>query len=169
MELHIFETLVETGRFHVDDLDAIDAPPRAVEARGTLVNSIRARGFMKSTNVQRRVAHAAANARKAWIYEITPKGRRQIPKLLPARKNELVGLDGEREEGAGAHLLGDSVQPGDSVPGAEGSRDVGCTLPVDSLEGESPPSNQPSDKAPGGERPKVPSFLDPDVDWDRAA
>jgi hypothetical protein len=82
MEEQIARTLLATGRFHVDDLDDLNLPPAAFEVRGTLVNSVRARGVMESTGEYRKVAHAAANARKAPIYRITKKGHQELSKLV---------------------------------------------------------------------------------------
>jgi hypothetical protein len=90
MEEQIARTLLATGRFHVDDLDDLNLPPAAFEVRGTLVNSVRRRGLMESTNVYRKVAHAAANGRKAPIYRITSKGRQELSKLVG------VGSGGDR-------------------------------------------------------------------------
>jgi hypothetical protein len=98
MELQIHRTLLETGHFHVDDLDALDLPPEAFEVRGTLVNAIRRTDVMESTGIYRKVAHAAANARKAPIYRITEKGRK-----------ELVGMGG-----------GNAVDSPRTVPAASG-------------------------------------------------
>jgi hypothetical protein len=94
MEIQIHRSLLSTGYFHVDDLDALQVPPIASEVRGTLVNAIRARGYMKSSGVQRKVAHAAANARKAWIYQITAKGRAELPGLVTDLQREIAGMGG---------------------------------------------------------------------------
>jgi hypothetical protein len=95
MEEQIARTLLATGVFHVDDLDDLNLPPAAFEVRGTLVNSVRSRGVMESTGEYRKVAHAAANGRKAPIYRITEKGRQELSKLvgLGAGQQREVGVD----------------------------------------------------------------------------
>lgn len=108
MEQQVFRTLLATGYFHVDDLDCLDLPPAAFEVRGTLVNRVRAKGWMQRSGFERKVAHKAANARKAPIYRITAKGRAELPGF--------VGVEGERSRGrdvAGAGL-GHSLDSGDS-------------------------------------------------------
>jgi hypothetical protein len=125
MEGQIARTLLATGRFHVDDLDDLNLPPAAFEVRGTLVNSIRSRGVMESTGVYRKVAHAAANSRKAPIYRITSKGRQELSKLVGVDVN-VPRLDQVAVRGVG-------VDPGESDAGGQGadhlrSHDVGTPV-----------------------------------------
>jgi hypothetical protein len=103
MEVQAHRTLIQTGHFHVDDLDALNLPPEAFGVRGTLVNSIRCTGVMESTGVYRKVAHAAANARKAPIYRITETGRQELPKL--------AGMGGTGNEGPAPSDPGESADP----------------------------------------------------------
>lgn len=114
MELQIHRTLLATGGFHVDALDELDLPPEAFAVRGTLVNSVRARGVMESTGEYRKVAHAAANARKAPIYRITQKGRQELTKLVGP------GADQQREVGVhGPANPTASIQSGESQRGRD--------------------------------------------------
>lgn len=138
MEIQIHRTLLSTGFFHVDDLDALEAPGFAIEGRGTLVNAVRQRGHMKSTNVQRKVAHPAANARKAWIYGITAKGRRELPKLLEAVRVEIAGVHTAAASGA---VDGGGVDSGERSAGEKAA----------------PPCSRPAPPAPGAASPDTAS------------
>lgn len=141
MEEQIARTLLATGLFHVDDLDELNLPPAAFEVRGTLVNSVRSRGVMESTGEYRKVAHAAANGRKAPVYRITSKGRRELSKLVgvgagvaPAGKG--AGFASRPATGA---LRASSVDPGESSTGGRGQA-------RNSIDG-------PSNATPGGASP----------------
>jgi hypothetical protein len=113
MEQQVFHTLLGTGYLHVDDLDCLDLPPAAFEVRGTLVNRVRAKGWMERSGAERKVAHKAANARKAPIYRITAKGRHELPTL--------VG-----KEGDGPSVDVPGSDPGRSLlPGEEDTRASG--------------------------------------------
>lgn len=107
MELQIHRTLLETGHFHIDDLDCLGLPAEAFKVRGTLVSSVRRSGVMRSTNIYRKVSHKAANGRPAPIYEITDAGRERLPKL--------VGGSGEPASGA-SQLAAASNQNQDPSP-----------------------------------------------------
>lgn len=120
MEIQIHRTLLSTGYFHVDDLDPLGVPPLASEVKGTLINSVRARGYMKSTEVRRKVAHAAANARKAPIYKITAKGRRELPKLVEDLKTDLAGVGGGNKSGCLSHSDSSGHSPHSGEPGLPG-------------------------------------------------
>jgi hypothetical protein len=71
-------TLLETGYFHTDDLDPLGIPPEHAQLKGTRSAWFRNQGFMEKTGAERKVAHKAANGRKAPIHRITPKGRRKL-------------------------------------------------------------------------------------------
>jgi hypothetical protein len=133
MEVQIHRTLLGTGRFHVDDLDCLDLPAEAFGVRGTLVNAVRASGVMRSTGVTRKVAHKAANARKAPIYEITPQGRTELMKQHPT----LVGLDTHNPEGtAGGEASTHSPAPSTGRAGEPDgiTHGAGSSLSVESGE-----------------------------------
>jgi hypothetical protein len=74
----IARTLLETGYFHADDLDPLGVPPEHCNVKGSQIGSFRSRGLMEKTGAERKVAHAAANGRKAPIYRITQKGREKL-------------------------------------------------------------------------------------------
>jgi hypothetical protein len=122
MEVQIHRTLLATGHFHVDDLDCLGLPPEAFEVRGTLVSAVRASGVMRSTGVTRKVAHKAANARKAPIYAITPKGRTELTQLagsssdvpygaspVAAASSQNQGRSGEKQEIVGTGIEGEQT------------------------------------------------------------
>lgn len=164
MEQQVLRTLLETGAFHVDDLDPLDLPPVASEVKGTLVSSVRARGYMESTEVRRKVAHAAANARKAPIYRISAKGRRELPKLLIDLQAKLAGVGATGVVGADPGVTrstsdsGKESEWGGNSPGSPdnaGSEDGASSL------GSSEPAPDSS----------VPSMFDADdhLDWGEKA
>ncbi len=70
--------LLETGYCHADDLDPLGVPPQHCNLKGTRLAWFRNQGFMEKTGAERKVAHKAANGRKAPIHRITPKGRREL-------------------------------------------------------------------------------------------
>lgn len=74
----IRHTLIETGYFHADDLDQLGVPPEHCNLKGSRSAWFRNKGFMESTGVYRKVAHPAANGRKAPTYRITEKGRAKL-------------------------------------------------------------------------------------------
>lgn len=161
MEEQIHRTLLGTGYFHVDDLDPLEVPPIASEVKGTLINSVRARGYMKSTEVRRKVAHAAANARKAPIYKITEKGRAELPALLEDTRREIAGVEGEGSRSSDVpnddpgHSL-DSGDAGSLLPGSgagvESSQESPrADLPADCASTASP--DHPTDYESPGEKP----------------
>jgi hypothetical protein len=78
----IARTLLETGYFHADDLDALEVPPAHCNVKGSQIGSFRSRKLMEKTGVERKVAHAAANGRKAPIYRVTAKGHKELSKML---------------------------------------------------------------------------------------
>lgn len=86
-------TLLETGHFHADDLDALEVPPEHCNLKGTRAAWFRNKRYMGSTGVYRKVSHAAANGRKAPIYRITKLGR-----------EKLVGLSSTNAEGSAANI-----------------------------------------------------------------
>ncbi len=89
----IARTLLATGAFHADDLDELCVPPEHANTKGLRIGSFSQRKLMESTGVYRTVSHAAANARKAPVYRITKKGRRELSKLVG------VSAEGAREPG----------------------------------------------------------------------
>jgi hypothetical protein len=112
MEQQVFRTLLSTGYFHVDDLDCLDLPPAAFEVRGTLVNRVRAKGWMQRSGAERKVAHKAANARKAPIYRITTKGREELPTLVGNNSGE------GGSSSVAAAVVSDEIPVADTLPGA---------------------------------------------------
>jgi len=99
----IIRTLLSTGYFHADDLEPLGVPAAHCNTRGAQVGSFRSRGLMEKTGEERKVAHAAANARKGQIFRISAKGRRELPKMLIDVRRKLAGLgtDEASEEVAG--------------------------------------------------------------------
>jgi len=79
---HIARTLLETCYFHADDLDALGVPPSHCNVKGSQIGSFRSRGLMEKTGQERKVSHAAANGRKAPIYRVSAKGRKELSKML---------------------------------------------------------------------------------------
>jgi hypothetical protein len=79
---HIASTLLETGYFHCDDLDALGVPPAHCNVKGSQIGSFRSRGLMEKTGQERKVSHVAANGRRAPIYRISAKGRKELSKML---------------------------------------------------------------------------------------
>jgi hypothetical protein len=98
---HIGRTLIATGAFHADDLQPLEVPEIHSAIVGSQIASYVNRRLMVKVG-ERRCIHKAANGRKAAIYEITPKGRK-----------ELVGLDSGGAFGGSA-----AVESGDSPIGA---------------------------------------------------
>ena len=148
MEVQIHRTLLSTGYFHTDDLDALEVPPIASEVKGTLTNAARARGYMKSTEVRRKVAHAAANARKAPIYKITQKGRDELPGLVLDLQKEIAGVGGGSAPGftpIGSVAPGHSPHSGESGPNQPGS---GAGVPSPQGSAEASPPRRCSSTAP---------------------
>lgn len=86
----IRRTLLTTGYFHADDLDPLGVPPEHAQLKGTRSAWFRNQGFMEKTGAERKVAHKAANGRKAHIHRITPKGRRELT----------AGVGSENREGS---------------------------------------------------------------------
>jgi len=74
----IRRTLLETEYFHSDDLDVLGIPPEHVQLKGTRSAWFRNQGFMEKTGDERKVAHKAANGRKAPIHRITSLGREKL-------------------------------------------------------------------------------------------
>ncbi len=79
---HIARTLLETGYFHCDDLDALGVPPAHCNVKGSQIGSFRSQGLMEKTGQERKVSHVAANGRRAPIYRISAKGRKELSKML---------------------------------------------------------------------------------------
>lgn len=76
----IRSTLLNTGHFHADDLDALEVPPEHANTKGLRIGSFSRRKLMEGTGELRKVSHAAANARKAPVYRLTEKGREDLSK-----------------------------------------------------------------------------------------
>jgi hypothetical protein len=75
---HIARTLIETGYFHADDVDELGVPAEHCNLIGSQIASYANRKLMEPTGVTRKVAHRAANGRRAPIYCITEKGRKEL-------------------------------------------------------------------------------------------
>jgi hypothetical protein len=157
MEIQVHRTLLSTGYFHTDDLDALEVPPIASEVKGTLINAVRARGYMQSTGVLRKVAHAAANARKAWIYKITAKGRAELPGLVADLQKEIAGTSADtRGDGHGGSSERSTAEVSSftsAPPVSAGSGEAGLT---------GPGSGAGEDRAPGFVDPSDTSTASPD-------
>lgn len=112
-------TLLETGYFHADDLDPLGIPPEHAQLKGTRSAWFRNQGLMEKTGAERKVAHKAANGRKAPIHQITPKGRQALTALMGAR---IESPNSSRSfAGACAHQGGQSVGVNAGVPSPQGS------------------------------------------------
>ena len=94
----IRRTLIETGYFHADDLDALGVPPEHCNLKGTRAASFANRKLMERSGVERKVSHKAANGRKAPIYRITAKGRAQLVGSDTGTPHVLPGVPGPREQ-----------------------------------------------------------------------
>jgi hypothetical protein len=109
----IRRTLIGTGYFHADDLDALEVPPEHCNLKGTRAAWFRNRRLMESTDVYRKVSHAAANGRKQPIYRVTPKGRRELTAGLGGGSVDSVTPNAES-------AAGNSPQPGEQSAPASG-------------------------------------------------
>lgn len=110
---HMANTLLTTGFFHIDDLDALDVPEAHCNIKGSQVSAFRGSKWMVRVG-ERKVEHPAANARKAGIYKVTDLGRQELPK-------EIVGLDAgvpnpQGPAGVVGPSLGTSVESSEPVP-----------------------------------------------------
>lgn len=99
---HMARTLLATGHLHADDLTVLEVPAAHANVAGSQFGGFCQQGFMESTGIERKVAHAAANARKGKIFRITEKGKRELPKMLAG-----AGAEGEKQ-GEGAAEAGAS-------------------------------------------------------------
>jgi hypothetical protein len=109
------------------DLDVLEVPSAHANVKGSQTGSFRSQGFMEETGVERKVAHAAANGRKASIFRITEKGRRELPKMLAG------------------HRVGGMARP------SLGGRGVGSSPLASSVSGESGAGTDSPDHLPGTE------------------
>ncbi len=140
-------TLLETGYFHADDLDEIRIPPEHAQLKGTRSAWFRNQGFMEKTGAERKVAHKAANGRKAPIHRITPKGRREL--------TAGVGARGERSDSSRLLLGSACPHPGvqsapTGAPSPQGS-DRSSNPPVPSASATDSPAVESSPKLAAGE------------------
>lgn len=146
----IIRTLLGTGYLHADDLDDLGVPPAHCNVRGSQMGSFRSCGYMEKTGVERKVSHAAANGRKAPIYRITAKGRRELPRLLKDLAGSSADVSSLRgDEGVCSTPLGVSTASGDEgssagppqavrqLPAEESARPF---EPMTLIEDERPPS-----------------------------
>jgi len=171
MEQQVFHTLLGTGYFHVDDLDCLDLPPAAFEVRGTLVNRVRAKGWMERSGAERKVAHKAANARKAPIYRITAKGRHELLTLV-GKEGEGPSVDVPGSDPGHSLLPGEKAQPVCRDPrGPAGEcgdlEDAGCASSDQTLAGDgADQQREPGVRGPGNPTASVVSgeedISDPD-------
>lgn len=131
----IRRTLLETGFFHADDLDALCVPPEHSQLKGTRSAWFRNQGFMEKTGAERKVSHKAANGRKAAIHRITPKGRLKLTAGLGGGSASTSAPD--------APAAGHSLQPGEPQrpTGAPTSKESGRVTnpPVPSASDQSSP------------------------------
>lgn len=74
----ITDMLLTTGHFHADDLDVVGVPPDHANVKSACIGGFSSAGLMEKTGVERKVAHPAANGRKAAIFRITAKGQREL-------------------------------------------------------------------------------------------
>jgi hypothetical protein len=168
---HIARTLLETGYFHCDDLDALGIPPAHCNIKGSQIGSFRSRGLMEKTGQERKVSHVAANGRRAPIYRISAKGRRELSKMLVG-----VGVPGgllDRPSRANSHPgEKQAVGVGAGVPSPQGTEENHCAPASASVDpggsragGRGEPGNEwPSAavKAPGPASPDQLFELGPD-------
>ena len=78
---HIAATLLATGRFHADDLAPLEIPEEHSAIAGSQTSRFVGKGWMVEVG-RRKCQHKAANGRKAGIYEITDRGRKELPQLV---------------------------------------------------------------------------------------
>lgn len=119
IEVQIGETLLATGYFHADDLDPLGIPAQHCQLAGTRTGAVRSEGLMEKTGVERARANPASNYRKAAIYRITAKGRRELAKWIDERKGELAGSDADVPPGGigpSRALARGSVGSGEDFP-----------------------------------------------------
>jgi hypothetical protein len=126
-------TLLETGYFHADDLDELRIPPEHAQLKGTRSAWFRNQGFMEKTGAERKVAHKAANGRKAPIHRITPKGRRELTVGMSADEGPL-----EKAFASPPHSDPEPASPVSVHPG-EPQRPIGAPLPKGPDRSTNPP------------------------------
>lgn len=153
----IRRTLLETGYFHADDLDALCIPPEHAQLKGTRSAWFRNQGYMEKTGDERKVAHEAANGRKAPIHRITLKGR-ELTAGVDVSRGATSREAEDSSKGAGIHPGEQSAAGVDSEnrEGSAVSHKPGGTLdrPVPVPSGVSTGARPAVD--PGG-APDVPS------------
>lgn len=115
----IRRTLLETGFFHADDLDALGVPPEHAQLKGTRSAWFRNQGFMEKTGAERKVSHKAANGRKAAIHRITKLGREKLAGVGAGSHSKPTGFLGE---GGGAR----SRPPASTDPGEQSRPSTGA-------------------------------------------
>lgn len=126
----IARTLLDTGYFHADDVDPLGVPEQHCNIIGSQIASFKNRQLMEPTGAVRKVTHRAANSRKAPIYRITAKGRKELTVGVGSDNRE--GNSGlripepstGRSESAGARssLTADpGSQPGPETPVGSGA------------------------------------------------
>lgn len=116
---HIARTLLETGRFFADDMAALEVPEEFSSIIGSQTATFAGQEFMVAIG-RRRVEHKAANARKANVYEVTEKGRRELPKLVGVGSGVPSPQGTERRKAAVHCATADSDEPLSLLPDTAG-------------------------------------------------
>lgn len=165
----ITRTLVGTEAFHADDCDALGVPVEHCNLIGLEIAAFRNRGLMESTGVYRKVSHKAAKGRKAPVYRITSKGRRDLTVGVDVSRGPVGSLPPESTTVAGIHPGGQSAQVNTGAPTSKESGRA-TNPPVPSASDETGGSPE-SVTGPSGEPARLfddspPSAYDP---WRDAA
>lgn len=82
----IAEVLVDTGRFHADDLVDLDIPADHKNIVGASVGAAVRKGHMVETGVRRRTSDPAGHGRRSAVYEVTERGRKVLSGPVAARR-----------------------------------------------------------------------------------